>query len=314
VKNRLSYYFQILISIFLLTACVGTLNVQVEKPGNTSPAQTKSVVSGSEALAAAVPTFVSGKSTLASQSGSSNMAQTSQPIAIDPSSGSGLSGYKNPIFTYDPVLASSTVVESRPEVPAAPDSPYWQALPDRTQITLIDYPISEAQYKPQIFIYPVNQYRLKGETAGKVIDALKNLLQGKPAGQAATPVLGQQDQFPFLPLNNARQIFHGQVNYFAFKDGRGVRYLTQFSQGINPINNHDLIYTYQGLTNDGEYYISAILPVNSSILASGTSATPGQDYNVYIAGLVQQFDNSQPTDFKPVLTYMDDMMESFEIK
>ena len=45
---------------------------------------------------------------------------------------------------------------------------------------------------------------------------------------------------------------HSQVQYLDFKNGTGVRYLTQFDQGILPINNYELVYTYQGLTSDGK--------------------------------------------------------------
>ena len=54
---------------------------------------------------------------------------------------------------------------------------------------------------------------------------------------------------------------HVQVQYLDFKSGTGVRFLTQFNNGMAPVNNHDLIYTFQGLTSDGKYYIAAVLPV-----------------------------------------------------
>ena len=47
-----------------------------------------------------------------------------------------------------------------------------------------------------------------------------------------------------------------------FVSGIGVRFLTEYAQYFVPVNNHDLFYTYQGLTNDGQYWISVILPIN----------------------------------------------------
>ena len=314
MHNRFIYYFQLFFSVFLLTACVGTLNVQMEPPKNNPPAQKTLPVSGTDPEKAPVSTITSTRPVVAGTLDEVKSGQSHQPTATDNSATADFSGYKNPIFIYDPSLATSTVIESRPAVPVTSDSPYWQVLPDRTQITLSDYPISDSLFKPQIFIYPVDQYKQKSETAGKVIDALKELIKSKPTGQAPIPDFNPEEQFPFLPLVDAQQIIHAQVSYFAFKNGQGVRYLTQFSQGMNPIINRDLIYTYQGLTDDGKYYISAILPVNLPSLPSGYSMAQGNDYGAYVKGMVQQLDSQETTDFNPVLVYLDDLMASFDIK
>jgi hypothetical protein len=303
VKLRIIHYFQISISIFLLTACVGTLNVQLEKSENTLPVRATTVISS------VVPSVTSKLDpTSTSESGSARPKSTDQSVTA------GSAGFKNPVFNYDPSLASSTVVESRPAVLPSSNGPYWQTVPDRTQITLNDYPISESSFKPQIFIYPVDQYRQESETAGKVIDALQNLLKVKLSGPESTPVPGLKKQLPFLPLLDEQQMMQAQIRFFNFKNGQGVRYLTQFSQGFNPINNHDLVYSFQGLTEDGKYYLSAILPINASNLPSGASPIPGDNYDSYIAGIIQQLDSQQITDFNPVLSYLDDLMASFEIK
>jgi hypothetical protein len=143
---------------------------------------------------------------------------------------------------------------------------------------------------------------------------LQNLLKTKPTVPESTPIPGVNQQLPFLPLLDQQQMMQAQISYFNFKNGQGIRYLTQFSQGFNPINNHDLVYTYQGLSDDGKYYISAILPVNLSSLPSGASPIPGDNYDSYVAGIVQQLNSQQPIDFKPGLSYLDDLMASFEIK
>ena len=63
-----------------------------------------------------------------------------------------------------------------------------------------------------------------------------------------------------LPLMNAVQQMHTRVEYVQFKGGEGVSYLAQYAQGPVPVNNGELFYTFQGLTDDGEFYVSAILP------------------------------------------------------
>lgn len=92
---------------------------------------------------------------------------------------------------------------------------------------------------------------------------LQILLQNHQAGE----------YLPFLPLFNAHQVMHTSLQYLDFKNGTGLRYLTWFSQGIMPINNYELIYTNQGLTSDGKYYVAAVLPVTHPNLPSDGKVT-----------------------------------------
>ena len=124
---------------------------------------------------------------------------------------------------------------------------------------------------------------------------------------------------PFLPMFNAAQVLNAQVEYLDFKNGRGVRFLTQYDQGPLPINSYELFYTFQGLTNDGQYYIAAILPVTHPDLPS-TSQVSQQDTSLYEdfpAYLDQTTDwlNQQPASaFTPDLEKLDAMLQSMEIK
>ena len=125
---------------------------------------------------------------------------------------------------------------------------------------------------------------------------------------------------PFLPLFNAAQVMHAHVQYLDFKTGQGLRYLTMFSQGIVPINNNELIYTYQGLTSDRRYYVAAVLPVtHPSLPADGnvSGKEPPEftsDFTAYLANTAASL-NTQPAEsFTPNLTLLDAMMSSIEIK
>jgi hypothetical protein len=189
-------------------------------------------------------------------------------------------------------------------------APYWEVLPEYTRVTLQGYPISNHLMKPQIFIYPVEALGKANEGAGKIAASLQTLLQSP---QEITPM-------PFLPLFNAQQVIHAQVQYLDFKSGKGVRYLTEFDQGILPINNHELIYTYQGLTSDGKYYVAAVLPVNHSSLPADGTVTGKEppeftsDFPAYLANVVKTLNPQAANTFTPDLTQLDAMMSSLEIR
>jgi hypothetical protein len=125
-------------------------------------------------------------------------------------------------------------------------------------------------------------------------------------------------QMPFLPLYNESQVMHSNLQSLDFKNGHGLRYLTQFDQAPMPINNHQLIYTYQGLTSDGKYYVAAVLPVNHPSLPADEKVTGKEapeftsDFPKYLANVTATL-NAQADTFTPDLTKLDAMFSSLEV-
>jgi hypothetical protein len=195
-------------------------------------------------------------------------------------------------------------------VPASAGGPYWEILPQYTVLTLSGYPLTGTLMKPQIFIYPLKDLAAANEGAGQIAASLQALLQNQQVGP----------NLPFMPLFNAAQLMHAQVSYLDFKNGKGVRFLTQFDQAPLPINNHELIYTYQGLTNDGSYYVAAVLPVNlASLPADGkvTGQEPPEfssDFPKYLENVVSTLDQQPASAFTPDLSKLDALVQSIEIK
>jgi len=202
---------------------------------------------------------------------------------------------------------SSQVVEA---VPASDEHPWWEVMPQYTLLTLGGYPVSRHLLQPQIFVYPVQDLGVN-ENAGQVAQSLQSLLQNRQPG----------DSMPYLPPYNAAQVIHAQVKFMDFKNGSGVRFLTQFDQAVIPINNYELHYTYQGLTSDGKYYVAAVLPVNlEGLPADGNidlynpPANFLEDFSKYLSDTVAMLDGQPANAFKPSLDQLDAMMGSLEIK
>jgi hypothetical protein len=84
------------------------------------------------------------------------------------------------------------------------------------------------------------------------------------------PATVSVDQLPTVPFFNAAQVFASNVQPISFQNGSGIRFVTEYAQGFVSINNQDLFYHFQGFTDDGNYYMVAVLPVTSPVLASPT--------------------------------------------
>jgi len=207
-------------------------------------------------------------------------------------------------------IASGFQSETIPEVTDSVNYPYWEVLPKYSRVTLENYPIQDHLMKPQIFIYPVAELAKINEGAATIITSLKTLLQSPQ----------EIENMPFLPLFNAAQMMHTNIQYLDFKNGQGLRYLTQFSQGFVSVNNYELIYTYQGLTSDGKYYVAAVLPVNHPSLPVDGQVTGSEppefasNFKDYVKNVVKSLNPQAAYSFTPDLTQLDAMMSSLEIK
>ncbi len=237
-------------------------------------------------------------------------AATTAPTT-EPATATAVSAADSLSFSLDTSSIVATYqTETVTAVPASDNVPYWEVLPEYTRVTLQGYPITNHLMQPQIFIYPVEELKTVNEGAAAIVASLQSLLQSP---QEIAPM-------PFLPLFNAAQVMHAQVQYLDFKNGQGLRYLTEFDQGILPINNYELIYTYQGLTSDGKYVVAAVLPVTHPGLPADATVTGNEppefssDFPAYLANVVSTLNSQAATTFTPDLTQLDAMMSSLEIK
>jgi DNA-binding CsgD family transcriptional regulator len=214
-------------------------------------------------------------------------------------------------FELDPAVADNANGQVLPENPASDDGPYWEVYPQYVKIPLTDYALSDTAFAPVVAVYPAAEYRRLSAQAGEQLDILQTMLAGRP--EDASPM-------PFLPIINMGQVFHSNVQYLDFRNGSGVRYLTQYAQGINPVNNRELFYTFQGLTADGSQFISITLPVSHSSLPADPSALSEAEYTALVqnsnyynetaAALSAQPDDS----FAPSLGQLDALVESLLIE
>jgi hypothetical protein len=220
--------------------------------------------------------------------------------------------YEGLNFSFDPLVASDATNSTLPAVKEGGGAP-WEIQPETIQSKFQGYAHSGAFTDPVILVYPVQDFSKMSDAAAKVIDDLRNLLATRPA---AAPANG----LPFLPLWNAAQMMRTKITYLDFANGSGVRYLTQYGQAPAPMNNTYLLYTFQGLTADGKYYVSAILPVANPILPPDPSTVPGNDYAkfdanfpTYLVDIEKKLDAQPDDSFQPHLGLLDDMIKTIKI-
>ncbi|GAB5493683.1 MAG: hypothetical protein Phog2KO_38980 [Phototrophicaceae bacterium] len=127
---------------------------------------------------------------------------------------------------YNPILATS-ITET--VIPAENESPTHILL------TFNDYPLDEGT---------IRIYRSE-DVSGATLSTLQQILSRQPNNPPRIPVLSQ----PEAPLTRS------DLSYLRFMTGDGVRYTAEFTEG-------ERIYTYQGLSDNGDYFVSVMLPIN----------------------------------------------------
>lgn len=210
-------------------------------------------------------------------------------------------------------IGSVAGVQVIPASDTPAEGPAFNNYPDHREVTFNGYPLTDVFHTPRIELYPVDATMAMNTAASDVIGQVQAMLADRPTDFA--------DPMPFLPIFNAGQAMHVKEAYLDGPGVQGVRYLTQYGQAAYPINNHDLFYTFQGLTADGSFYVVAILPVSHPGLAATGDELPGGDYQDFIDNydtyLQQSVDMLRAADggeFTPTLSALDDMIASLQVE
>jgi len=136
----------------------------------------------------------------------------------------------------------------------------WEIAPEHSVLTFTGYTPQNSFQKPQIYVYPVQDYLALNPELANTIQEIQTAV--------ANPGALTPEGMPGIPFFNASQMFAAHMQTLNFQNGSGVRLVTQYSQALVPINNNELFYQFQGLSSDGKYYIIAILPITAPMLAA----------------------------------------------
>jgi hypothetical protein len=121
---------------------------------------------------------------------------------------------------------------------------------------------------------------------------------------------------PFMPVFPAAQVMRARARYVDTAAVAGISFVTAYRQDASPFINNEFLYTFQGLSTDGTYYVSAIFRLMTDLFPSELPAD--FDYEAFAASLMDYFTDSTallndatPEAFSPSLTTVDAVIQSF---
>ena len=226
--------------------------------------------------------------------------------------------YQNVSFVIPAGLASGADGETVPEATEANSDP-WSVGPAYIRFALKGYSTSiKDSLKPVVSIYPAQEYAAANSWGAGSLKRLQAVL-ASPAAPLGNDTLST---VPFLGA--AAQQYAAQAKLLPFKSGSGVRMLSQYAQFPGPIVKDNSFYHYEGLTQDGKYFVSVLLPVTLPIKSSPSSpSADGVPYpsdlsntaglDAYFKGMTGLLDSASPDSFQPVLPMLDALVQSITV-
>jgi putative hemolysin len=216
-------------------------------------------------------------------------------------------------ITFDDQLAKAAQGENLAAIPVSEGPVMGGAAPAAIRF-LFDGAKAEDYFDPrlaQVLVYKADEWAKLDPSIAQEITDLKTLLATKPAVIT--------DSIPVLPPIPAAQVFHAQTRYLDFPNGSGVGFVTHYAQDVSPVTANQPFYTFQGLTNDGQYYVAAFYPISTTLLPA-TSEMDGptydawaKNYEAYLTDLTAQLNGLLPAAYTPDLTLIDGLAKSIEI-
>jgi hypothetical protein len=221
----------------------------------------------------------------------------------------------SPDFMYEGVSLSYREwldVNLQPEVVPLEPEGMFGPIPEHLVIHVGGYPLPDTFHQPAVYIYRTADLEAMEIPIDERLDELAVLLETQPASP---------ENIPFIVFWNAGAMVLSNVEYFEFKNGSAVRFLSQYGQALWPVNNKDLFYGFQGLTDGGDYVITAVFPISHPSLPPDGETYLGGDfesfmegYEDYLAQVEAELNSYPPETFSPALNQLDAMMQSIEVR
>lgn len=264
--------------------------------------------------------------------------------------------FKGVSFYYDGALASNVKAVVAPGGECGKPG---DVMPAHVAFTLEGYPKPHAlpfMSPPEIQVFPIADYRRALAACEKELAAdstppvstyvsdfdaqvrtLKALVAARPAPpRALTATLNRRDRgreylrgrMPFVPMYDVGEALRAKVSYLDFRNGAGVAFVTQFTMEDTLISNQALAYVFQGITADGEYYVSAAFPVAAPFLPADYtdeeaarhglkladfSPAARRKYKAYLAATARKLEALAPDKYRPALGPLDNLVRSLHV-
>ena len=235
--------------------------------------------------------------------------------------------FKNVAFSYDKTVFGE--VQSETVAAQSLDEPGDKPDGVAPQYIRFAFALGREDSDAHISVYPVTDFA----KAFAVNKNLEKTMQQKVKGLKQViqdPAYRHQGEIPHLPFRDATDNFYTRVKQVTFQGGKGVVFVTHWTHGVALISNKNLVYRFEGFTDDGKYYITAETPVSVRFLPfdppdkfegftyehlyeAYRRPEMKRRYEDYLKSITDRLRKLEPVDFYPNLNHFEAMIGSLKV-
>ena len=177
-------------------------------------------------------------------------------------------------FTMNVPSANARCYQIEENIPLAEDaSPadFVNAQIASTSIFFTDYENISSEIEPQATFYLIDDMTKTSfgllDVALRLSDDVTNI------SSESAKIEDLYRDTSFMPYQNKERVINVLPEFLSFENGSGIRTVTGFDDPIQASGSaSNLYYSFQGISSDGRYYISAVFPL-MSVSLNGQSAS-----------------------------------------
>jgi hypothetical protein len=151
-----------------------------------------------------------------------------------------------------------------------------------------------------------------------VVDQLQGLIAERPdLSVYETNTSADASALPYLPIPMHGQMLRTRAQYIETEQVRGISYLVTSPTlaAIEPLTSTSFRYVFQGISTDGQYYVSLIAQIATPLFPAENTSAELEDLSQNWEAVLQEsavtLDEAQPANFAPSLDTFDQLIASF---
>ncbi|MBZ0286126.1 MAG: hypothetical protein K8I30_00825, partial [Anaerolineae bacterium] len=172
-------------------------------------------------------------------------------------------------FSYDPAVFGAVLPAFDPGTPYQTDAPYFANVAPHTSFVFMrpDPARPDVDLTGELRVYKIADLEAYAEPTYKdVVEQLRTLDTSDLSAYETVGADHHIPALPFMPVLNATQVFRAHPSALEFASAKGIEYFAYYSQSPEPILDGQVMYVYQGITADGQYYLSFSIYVETGLL------------------------------------------------
>jgi hypothetical protein len=224
-------------------------------------------------------------------------------------------------FSYDPAVFGAVLPAYDVGTPFQQDAPYFaNTAPHSTFMFMRPDPSRpDVNLTGELRVYKIADLEVYGEPSYKeVVEQLRSLDTSDLSAYETVGPDYEIPALPFMPVLNATQVFRAHPGAFDLESAKGIEYYTYYSQSPEPIIEGQVMYAYQGITTDGQYYLSFSIYVEMGLLETKIADDINWDaftanYVSYLQKTYDTINAADPATFTPAPDVVHQFVESISI-